>query len=206
MQMGFYRMMLSLALVCLINLAANAAQDHHRSGGDPANRAGGKITAINGASITVQGREGNATTIGVSTGTQYTRNGQAAALADFKVGDFVFAHGTRNADGQFVADRVMGGDQPPERGRGRGHGNGVFGELQSVNSAAHTLTVKSPDGATQTIYTTGSTEFSRNQQTATLVDFKVGDHVGASGSQNADGHFVADHVFGGNTPPRQRRQ
>src|SRR5882724_8777493 len=107
MQKGSYRLMLSIALACLLNLTMNppaSAQDHHRPDGDPATRAGGKVTAIGSASITVEGREGNATTINVTSSTQYTRNGQAAVLADFKVGDFVGAHGSRNADGQLVAD------------------------------------------------------------------------------------------------------
>src|SRR5438105_8170829 len=183
MQKGSYRLILSIALACLLNLmmnAAAAAQDHHRPDHDPATRARGKVTAIGSASITVQGREGSATIINVTSSTQYNRNGQAAQLVDFKVGDFVFAHGARNADGQFVADRVMGGDQPP-RGRGPGEGrfNGVGGELQAVDTAARTLTVKGRDGATQTIYTTASTEFNRNRQAATLADFKAGDHVRA---------------------------
>ena len=206
MQKGIYRMILrgTLACVCLFNLVISAAvlaQHHDGRGGDPATRAGGKVTAVDSASITVQGRDNNATVINVTADTKVERNGQAATLADFKVGDFVFAHGARNADGQLVADRVMGGDQPP-RGRGPGEGrfNGVGGELQAVDTAARTLTVKARDGATQTIYTTDSTEFNRNRQAAALADFKAGDHVRAEGSRNADGHFVATRVFGGDAP------
>src|ERR1043165_3084666 len=125
----------TLAGVCLLNLVISVAvlAQHEGRGGDPANRAGGKVTAVGGTSITVQGRDDNTTVINVTADTKVERNGKAATLADFKVGDFVFAHGARNGDGQFVADRVMGGDQPP-RGRGQGEGrfNGVGGQLQSV--------------------------------------------------------------------------
>jgi Cu/Ag efflux protein CusF len=211
MQKGIYRMILrgTLACVCLFNLVISAAvlaQHHDGRGGDPATRAGGKVTAVGSASITVQGRDDSATVINVTADTKYERNGQAATLADFKVGDFVSAHGARNSDGQFVADRVRGGDQPPGRGPGEGRLNGVFGELQAVDTAARTLTVKARDGSSQTIYTNTSTEFNRNRQAATLADFKAGDHVGANGSRNADGHFVADRVFGGDAPPRHGQQ
>lgn len=212
MEKGINRLLMrgTLAGVCLLNLVISVAvlgQHHDGRGGDPATRAGGKVTAIAGASITVQGRDGNTTVINVAADAKVERNGKAATLADFKVGDFVFAHGARNSDGQFVADRLMGGDQPP-RGRGPGEGrfNGVSGELQSVDAASRTLTVKARDGATQTIYTTDSTEFNRNRQAATLADFKVGDHVGASGARNNEGHFVAERVFGGDGPPRHGQQ
>ncbi|MEN3332316.1 MAG: hypothetical protein V7641_1681 [Blastocatellia bacterium] len=212
MQKGFYRMMMrgTLVCVCLFNLlisAAVLAQHREGRGGDPATRAGGKVTAVGSASITVQGRDDSATVINVTADTKVERNGQAATLADFKVGDFVFAHGARNADGQFIADQVRGGDKPPPgRGPGEGRFNGVGGELQLVDTAARTLTVKARDGSTQTIYTTASTEFNRNRQAATLADFKAGDHVGANGARNADGHFVADHIFGGDAPPRHGQQ
>lgn len=208
MQKGINRMLMrgTLAGVCLLNLVISVAvlaQHHDGQDGDPATRAGGKVTAIAGASITVQGRDGNTTVINVAAGAKVERNGKTATLADFKVGDFVFAHGARNSDGQLVADRLMGGDQPP-RGRGPGEGrfNGVGGELQSVDAAARTLTVKTRDGATQTIYTTDSTEFNRNRQAATLADFKAGDHVRANGARNNDGHFVAERVFSGDGPRR----
>src|SRR5436309_2670014 len=212
MQKGIYRILMrgTLACVCLFNLVTGAAvlaQHHDGRGGDPANRAGGKVTAIGGSSVTVQGRNDQTTVINVTADAKVERNGQTATLADFKVGDFVFAHGARNSDGQFVADQVRGGDQPPPgRGPGEGRFNGVFGELQSVDTAARTLTVKARDGSTQTIYTTASTEFNRNRQAATLADFKAGDHVGASGARNADGHFVADRIFGGDAPPRHGQQ
>ncbi|MFL6213744.1 MAG: DUF5666 domain-containing protein [Blastocatellia bacterium] len=212
MQKGIYRIIwkASLVSVCVFNLvigAAVLAQHRGGPGGDSANRAGGKVTAISSTSITVQGREGNAAVINVTADTRYERNGQAAALADFKVDDFVFAHGTRSSDGTFIADRVMGGDQPP-RGRGPGgdRGNGVGGQLQSVDTAARTLTVKGRDGEDHVIYATDTTQFERNRQAATLADFKAGDFVAARGAKNANGQFVAERVFGGDQPPRRGNQ
>src|SRR2546423_5315779 len=212
MQKGIYRILMrgTLACVCLFNLvigAAVLAQHHDGPGGDPANRAGGKVTAIGGSSVAVQGRNDQTTVINVTADTRFERNGQAAQLADFKVGDFVFAHGARNSDGQFVADRVMGGDQPPRgRGPGEGRANGVGGQLQSVDTAARTLTVQTRDGESATIYTSDSTEFNRNRQAALLADFKAGDFIMARGARNSNGQFVADHVFGGDQPPRRSKQ
>ena len=83
--------------------------------GDRADRAGGRVTAIGDKTITVERRDGSSTTIAVTDTTKYTRNGAEARLSDFKAGDFLFAHGAKDANGQFVATEVMGGDKRPER-------------------------------------------------------------------------------------------
>jgi hypothetical protein len=75
----------------------------------------GRITAISGKQLTIQGREGQKTIV-VSNDTQYMKDGQAASLHDLKVGDPVMIAG-KEASGQFVANRVMtrsfGARRPP---------------------------------------------------------------------------------------------
>jgi len=201
------------ALACLLSMAtANAqgpgGQRRGGPGGDPAKRAGGKVTAISGSSITVETRNGGQDVINVTADTKYSRNGEAAGLSDFKVGDFVMAMGARSDSGQFVAERVNGGDQPPPGPPGRRPGRpGIGGEVQAIALSAKTITVKGRDEETLVIYTTDSTEFNRNRQAATLADFKTGDHVGAMGTRDSSGKFTAERVFGGDErPPRGPRQ
>jgi hypothetical protein len=88
---------------------------HHGDRGDRGDRAGGRVTAIGDRTITVSRRDGSSATIAITDTTTFTRNGAAAHLSDFRAGDFVFAHGARDANGQFVATEVMGGDKRPER-------------------------------------------------------------------------------------------
>jgi hypothetical protein len=83
---------------------------------------GGQVTAVNGSSITVTGRDGTTGTIQVSGSTTYTVNGNGASLADVKVGMFLMAEGTLNTDGSLAATNVHAGDQG-FGGRG-GHGPG----------------------------------------------------------------------------------
>ena len=224
MKRMLYAMTACIALLYMINVAVYSsaeaqgqgpgARPRGGPGGDPAKRAGGKITAIGGSSITVEKRDGAQETITVTGETKYFRNREEASLSDFKVGDFAMAQGSRNEGGQFTAERVMGGDTPPQgppdgaprRGPGRGDFNGVGGEAQSIDASARTITVKGREGESQVIYTTDSTVFNRNREQASLQDFKAGDHVMAHGSRDANGKFTAERVFGGDQrPPRPPR-
>jgi len=75
--------------------------------------AGGKITAINGSTVTVQARRGT-TTIHLSSSTTYKTvtkgtNGPtetAASASDLAVGKYIVAEGTRNSDGSVNAETV----------------------------------------------------------------------------------------------------
>jgi Cu/Ag efflux protein CusF len=208
MKKSLYRAVAGVILTSLFSLGvysfASAQQEPGGPGGrggDPSKRVMGKVAAIGSNSITVEKRDGAQEVITVTGDTEYSRNRQPASLSDFKAGDFVAAHGSRNDGGQFTAERVMGGDQPPPgrpgRGPRRGHFNGVGGEAQAIDQAARTITVKDREGNTQVIYTNDNTEFNRNRQPATLQDFKAGDRVGAEGARDADGKFIAGRVFGG---------
>ena len=69
---------------------------------------GGQVTAINGSTITVQGRDGTTGTIKVTSSTTFqVDDNTKAALADIKVGAFLVAEGTKNSDGSLNAARVV---------------------------------------------------------------------------------------------------
>ncbi|HJZ68670.1 MAG TPA: DUF5666 domain-containing protein [Blastocatellia bacterium] len=207
------KVLLAVALVCLFNLAthstalAQGGGPGHPGGpgGDPANHVFGQVTAIAGSTISLKTRDGSTQSVFTTADTKFERNHQAAKLSDFKVNDFVAAHGAKNSSGQFVADSVVGGDAHPPAGPGEhppgsGH-NAIVGDVVSVSTSAGTITVKAHDGSNQVIYTTSSTQFSRNHQAAKLSDFKAGDHVAAEGTRDSSGKFTATRVFGGDGKP-----
>jgi Cu/Ag efflux protein CusF len=174
---------------------------------DPNTHVGGKLTAINDNTLTVTNREDESKTITVTASTKYNRNREDATLSSFQIGDFIGAVGAKDANGQFVAEQIFGGDRPPQGpggpgGRGpRGPRDGVMGEYVSVDASAGTITIKTRDGKEQVVYTTETTEISRNRSEATLSDFKAGDHVGAFGKLDATTNkYVAVRIIGGDTP------
>ena len=201
------RLTLSFAALLLLSYAG-VAQRHgghppSQSNEDAANRVGGKISEITSSAIKVKNREGAEQVINVTDKTVYNRNRESATLSSFKVDDFVMAFGSRDANGQFTAERVMGGDQPPRGPGGPGAFRGVGGEVTAVDASAGTISVKNREGETQTIYTTAQTTFNRNRQSAALTDFKAGDHVRAEGARDDKGQFVATRIFGGDQRPQQ---
>jgi hypothetical protein len=87
-------------------------------GGMQGTRAGGEIESINGNEIKVNGRRGERIIV-VNDQTTFSKEGQAIALKDLKVGDRIFAQG-KEVDGKFVAAEVHSG----RPGGGMGHGGG----------------------------------------------------------------------------------
>jgi len=84
----------------------------------------GRIMAINGNQLTVQNRQGDRL-ITIASDAQIMKDGQPAALKDFKVGDPVMAMGHED-NGQFTATHLMGG-QFHRGGQGYGGGQGQGG-------------------------------------------------------------------------------
>ncbi|HXJ92914.1 MAG TPA: DUF5666 domain-containing protein [Terriglobia bacterium] len=91
----------------------------YNGGSFNAPRAFGRITAIDGNQLTLQSRQGERV-ITVASDAQIMKDGQAATLKDFKVGDPVMALGQEN-NGQFTATHVMSGQF---RRGGQGYGGG----------------------------------------------------------------------------------
>ena len=85
---------------------------------------GGEVTAIDGSTITVEGRAGTTSTITVDGDTTYQVNGDDATLADVEAGMVLVAEGTENAEGSLTATEVKAAD-PDDFFGGRGrHGFG----------------------------------------------------------------------------------
>src|SRR5437870_8811564 len=146
MEMTSRKMLLAIALACLFSLAthSNAVAQGGGPGGHPGGSGGlgdagnhvfGQITAISGSTITLKMMDGSTLTVLTTADTKFNRNHQTAKLIDFKVGDYVAAHGAKNSSGPFVADSVVGGDAHPPEGHPDAHPpgghNAIVGDVVS---------------------------------------------------------------------------
>lgn len=182
-----------------------AGQDGAHDGG---NRVFGKVTAVNGntISVTAQGdprstTAGKVTTITLSSSTQVSSGHDGTATrADIKAGVYVSADGTLSTDGTTLAaseiDVLPAGFTPGADGPGRDGGNTPHadGTVTAVNG--NTITVKAdsdPAGSTEytkvtTIVLTGSTTYGAGHDgTATKGSIVTGSYIVAEGTLSADG-------------------
>jgi len=181
----------------------------------------------------IKQQDGSTTTVLVNDQTHYRQEQQEFQLEDLKVGDHVFVRGTPNSDKQVVAVGVRriteeqfqrfqsgaagGGPGGPGGGRGGpggggwqggpGAGNRAGGEILSIDQ--NQIKVRGRQGE-KIIVVNDQTTFSKEGQSITLKDLKVGDHIFAMGKE-VSGQFVATQVRSGrmgmgqgrgNGPPR----
>lgn len=158
----------------------------------------GKLTAVHDQSIEITGSSGDAVTVKISGSTQFRKEGEAAKLSDFKVGDMMFVRGAENADHTWSAEMIgtrpnggLGGG--PQGGRG-GPGGGrpagvlgqdyVFGEVKAIG--APKLTILRPDNVTQTVELNEDTSLRKGRDSITMADIQVGDHIMVRGGMQAN--------------------
>ncbi|MGH9564998.1 MAG: DUF5666 domain-containing protein [Candidatus Angelobacter sp.] len=152
---------------------AQGNREHRRGLGT-----GGTITAISGNSITLKTRDGQTAQVSVSDQTRFRKGREDAKLADLKVGDMIFVRGEQK-DGVWQAEVVA---ERPEGGiviRGNFRENLgktiIVGEITAMNATQ--LTIQRPDGVSQNITVDENTSFRKDNESVTLTDLKVGDHV-----------------------------
>ncbi len=75
------------------------------------NRTGGRVTALNGNTISVENPQGKDTIV-VNANTKFTMNGQASTLASVTVGKFIEVIGQQN-NATWVASQITISDRPP---------------------------------------------------------------------------------------------
>jgi Domain of unknown function (DUF5666) len=159
----------------------------------------GTITAIAGNQLSLKTTEGKAVTVNLSADTQYRKDRQPAALADFKVGDTVMVAGDpagENAwNARFVTTRSIG----QQFGEGLGK-RFIAGEIKAIDGTS--LAILRVDGQTQTILVDENTSFRKQDQSVTLADFKPGDHVFGRGELK-NGSFVAAVLNWGDAKPME---
>jgi hypothetical protein len=93
------------------------APPHGQRGQPPGNgskpAAVGKITALSGDVITLDGRQNTTQSVTYSTTTTFRSQTGTASAASLKVGDFVAVQGTTNSDGSVRATTIMISTNPP---------------------------------------------------------------------------------------------
>ncbi len=186
----------------------------------------GTITSVGVDRFEIKKPDGTTQTVMVNDQTHYRQRveGQQQpkelALEDLKVGDHVFVRGTPNADKQVVDmgvnrvtaeqfERFQSGGGPGGGGPGGGpggpggwgpgggggmEGTRAFGEITSING--NQIKVQSRRGGERVIVVNDQTTFSKEGQTITLKDLKVGDRIFAVGKE-ANGQFMATEVRSG---------
>jgi hypothetical protein len=141
-------------------------------------REGGLVSAINGTTITIKGRNGTAEVIHVSGSTRYQKGGNVATLNDVTPGVAISAEGTLNSDGTLTAQQVI--IQLPR----------VMGQVTAVSSGTYTLTGR--NGSTITVTTSGSTTYiNPGGSSAQAPSITKGSFILAQGVLSADGKTLA---------------
>ena len=178
--------------------ARGERQREHQGAGQEGGRGLiGKITAVRKDSIQISRPDGTTVTVKITDQTQFRKDRQDAKLSDLKADDWVFVRGEENADHSLTASLVgTRTGAGPGGGAGSPGGSGgpmgtmgkdfVAGEVKEVN--APKITVLRADNVTQTIELNEETSLRKGQESITLADLQVGDHIFARGA-------VQDDVF-----------
>jgi hypothetical protein len=155
----------------------------------------GRIAAIQDYAIHITDINGADVIIKVTAQTEFRKDRQPAALKNFKVGDGIVVRGDENPDHTVTAKVIAGrsaegGLNGGRGGNGRGFGGGgpmgtlgkdfVVGEVQSVD--APSLTVLRTDKVKQTLELNEETSLRKGQDSVTMADIHVGDHIFARGA------------------------
>lgn len=175
----------------------------------------GTVTAVAADRLTVKTEEGAVYQVAISTNTRVMKDRQPVKIADIKAGDGVGAMGvmdapTKTVHAVFVA--VVDAEQVKKAREDLGK-TYITGTVTAVDMDNARVTVKRPDGMSQTIQADEGTSFKRGGRRAqgamnrapmnaapaaganaggesiTLMDVKVGDMVGGQGSVK-NGMFV----------------
>jgi hypothetical protein len=112
---------------------APAMQAMHIAVGPDGDEVHGRVTAIDGSTLTLENRDGTVT-VHTDAETSFRRGRQAAALEDVREGVFMVAFGEQQADGSLDADQVAIRRAPPPRPQSGPEGS--RGDLPLAGAAA----------------------------------------------------------------------
>jgi hypothetical protein len=223
--------------VAVLGIAAGlSAQEPGQQGGGPGafagmQRAGGEVTAVNGANLTIKTEDGSSMQIVTTTNTRVMKGrGVTVAVADLKVGDGLMAMGNLDAPNKTLhAAMVMATDAAQLKALRENLGKTyIAGKVTAIDLDNAKMTVERADKVSQTILFDDSTSFKRGGrgmgrmefggmgagagtpsagaaggESITLADIKVGDNVAGQGSVKG-GTFVPTQLYV-TTPGQHRR-
>ena len=137
------------------------------------------ITKIDGTKLSLETDNGWTRTIDAA-GATVTKDGATVDVSTLKVGDQIVFRETRNADGTYTITTIYV-VQPS-----------VAGTVASVSGS--TVTVTTPDGASQKVLLTDSTTYTLGRSAATKDAVVAGVRIYAQGSLGSDGSLTATSV------------
>ena len=196
---------LSMAILLALTLAGPLAAQGTPPGQGPqpprremgGERVLGTVASVGVDRFEVKKPDGTTQIVLVNNQTSYMEQQQRFQLEDLKPGDHIAVRGNLNSDKQFVALGVRrvteeqlqrfqaGGD------RGPGAGDRIGGDIISIDQ--NRIVVRNPWQGEKTIAINDQTTFSKEGQTITSKDLKVGDRIFASGKE-VQGQFMATQV------------
>jgi hypothetical protein len=141
-------------------------------------KAGGKVTAVDGETISVEDFQGEATIIVTGADTQFRLGRETGSLSDVDEGKLVVAFGEKQDDGalaaQFVIIREAGEHGPgPRQGFRAGEVTGIDGTTFTLNSFR---------GGEVTVLTDASTQYhTRGDEEVSFENIEVGGKVRVKG-------------------------
>ena len=192
-----------LGVTCVLS---QVVQQRMEGNFPPGENVMGKVTAINGNSLTVAPLTGgNPVTVKVGDNTRVIKERQPAKLGDIKVDETVFARGQRNGDSMDAAmlsvvnpemiQRLQQGGPAGQQFNPQDLGKKfIAGEVKAINETK--LTIARPDSQSQDIEVDENTSFKKGNESITLADIKVGDFVRGTGELK-NGTFVPKELVVG---------
>jgi hypothetical protein len=165
----------------------------------------GTIQSINGSTLTIAGRNGQAVQVVTSASTRVTKV-STSSVSDIAKGEVVVAFGTSSGTNSMAADRISitsptGAAAPNGAASGtpgrRPLGTGaIAGTVTSVGNG--TLTVSEADGTAITVTTSAATTVTKTVDSS-VADLATGQSVVVRGTTNADGSVNAAQIQEGGT-------
>lgn len=208
------RLILLLALVLAIPSLIWAQGDEIEGGAFAGGRiVRGTVTAVAADRLTVKTEEGEAYQVAVSANTRMMKDHQPVKIADIKAGDGIGAMGVMDAPAKTVHAVMVAVMDAAQMKKAREDLGKLYitGRVTSVDMDNARITVKRPDGVSQTIQADEGTSFKRagrrveaavngappatpsdansGGESITLADVKVGEMVMGRGSVK-NGMFV----------------
>ncbi len=162
---------------------------------DLADTARGKVTAIDGGTITIEDKDGSAIEVVTSEDTKFRVKGvEDATLADVKVDMLLGAAGRFDASGSLIAGQVLAGPMPERKGQG---GPIQGGEVSEVNGGE--IVIDYIDGSSLTVTTDATTlviqRGNDGPATGSLSDVTAGSRIVVMGTPSSDGSRIAARVI-----------
>ena len=141
---------------------------------------GGKVTAVEGDSITLERRDGSTQIVKTTADTDYVVGDATGTRANVVVGATVAVKGTQSGS-TFTATQV------------RIKQAKVVGTVTATSES--TITIESRDGASTVAHVDAATTYRvRGKDNATRAEIKVGDRVEIRGTPRADGSIDPQRV------------